>query len=205
MNPPDRMAVMNELAREARSGKADPRGRLCEPVPADGEPWWSARARFLRRKQKWSYQKIADDLGVSYRSVYKQLNRERVRKTDRKSEHKHRVENTQRQLAKRRADAALCERCGAQLSRKTVRAPVCQSCSRKAAAEVQATIAELFLAGWTLAEIDKFVGRPKGSSGAIISVLRKRGMNLPYRANVVGVTDQGVDDEGSAIRAGTAA
>lgn len=176
-----------EAARAVKKGKADPRGRgrrLAE-LPESGveEPWWVRRARHLRRVKRMSYQAIADELGRPYRQVYVALNQKRVRATNRKSDHKNRDWHTERQRAYRKKNAPRCTVCGHKLARPTQGSsdPICLHCRLGKGERDQETLIELFKAGWKLFDIDDYMGRPHGSAGAMVSVLRKRGVDLPYR------------------------
>lgn len=164
-------------------------GKLYElPAPADraGEPEWVAQARALRRAQ-WSYQRIADTLGYSYRQVYVRLNRERVRATDKRSDHKHRAKHTATDLRRRRKHAPRCSVCNRRMSKKPkTLPPMCTECRRGQGRARRGVIAGLWLEGLTCSQIAAVIEEPSTQStfnsiGSTISQMRKQGWDLPRR------------------------
>ena len=134
----------------------------------------------LRRVKKMSYQAIADELGLTYRQVYKALNREKVREWDRASDQRHRAEIKDRTLARRRERSPLCERCGQPLSRPTNQSP-CRKCRSEIYDENLRYIAKAWNAGATAMEISAVLGIPPNSVSTMASLARKRGYDVVFR------------------------
>jgi hypothetical protein len=188
---------MLQKAIEARKGKASPRrpkvtgGRahLAEiSLPGVDEAWWVRRARFLRldKGHRWSYQRIAEDLDKSYRQVYKALNKERVKATDKAYERRNRAYLSERQKAYRLSRGIVCSVCSKPMLKSKMEKPVCVDCKQAAYEERCEAVKELYCADWKLREIDQHLKLQGGSAGAILTVLRHRGVDLPRRFRAPG-------------------
>lgn len=183
------MSVAAEKVYHAAGVKRAKGGVLFE-VPREGEPEWVERARTLRRRL-WSYQRIADELGVSYRMVYKQLNHRRVTRTDKQS----RARSPEavawarwREKESRRKRAPFCtgvgcgKRLAGPLQGRNGGPPLCTECRIKASEERRAIIAGLWLAGHTSRQIAEVLGDADANSiGTTVSHMREDGWDLPYR------------------------
>lgn len=157
-------------------------GRRLFEQPRGAEPEWVAEARALRR-QRWSYQRIADHLGKSYRQVYVRLNRERVRQTDMAADRRNRKRITAAARKRLRKHAPRCASCNRKLSKPPRVLPaVCLRCRRAEGQRKSAILAGLFLAGYTYKEIAEATGYSSANAvGSRISDLRKEGWDLPQR------------------------
>lgn len=182
------MKKMTDAAAKARRGLADPKRkthrRLAEKIDLTGKPWWVKRAYHLRTKNtpRMSYQAIADQLGKTERQVYAALNPGRKEQTDREYEHRNRAVLSERQNLRRRENAPPCDICGEPMSSGRAKPPfMCAQCKQERFEKDREGLIELFRAGWKLKEIDEFLQRPGGWSGANIAVLRKEGVDLPWR------------------------
>jgi hypothetical protein len=62
-----------------------------------------------------------------------------------------------------------------------VKSQFCMKCRIAKGHSDQLGVLELYGAGWTLREIDAYLGRPPHSASAILRELRLQGVEVPYR------------------------
>lgn len=177
------MSELTERMADIRRGVAAPRSGQLYEMPTRTDDWIKEALRL--RQQRWSYQRISDELGISYRRVYKALNERRVRDTNARYGHAHRHEITLRNLQLRKTKAPRCTNCGVRMSRDPKAIQMCRECILEIAQRRRALIAGLWLAGYNQRQIVEALGEtssPNGNGiGTAISQMRAAGWDLPRR------------------------
>lgn len=141
------------------------------------------RARDLRR-EGWSYERIADELGVGIATVYADLNpeyREQNRQACRDYKAAHRDELRAYDEAYAEAHRRVCSRCGEKKMFRQAKGDVCRDCIAARTHERALRICALWSEGLPRDEVARTVGLSPERMSVEMSRLRKLGYDLPRR------------------------